>query len=165
MKFRRQPISARSRANFVRWIAASLILSAPMLAGAAAWEAINQDVGKFLLYLDRSSVVRKGDTVSAWLLFDFDKAQDAPSGFDRYQSIKLHVLVRCADRSYARTEVSMYSGSQATGTVVGTHVWKSDERKFTKEQRFTNSQAMVDFVCDRLDFPGTSQRDGKGNGR
>ena len=136
-----------ARPIFVRLIAAALILPASAVNSATVWEGINRDVGKLVVYLDKDSVARDGNTEKAWVLFDFVKAQNAPFGFERYRSVKEQVVVRCADRSYAREKEIKYSGPHARGEVVGRHTWKPGEQQFEKGVPFTNSQAIVDFVC------------------
>ena len=136
----------------VRCIAGALIAMAVVLPGAAlanltAWDGINRDIGKLLLYVDRASVTHEGNADKAWFLFDFHNPQSMPIGFKQYQSVKDLLAVRCIDRSYARVKEIKFAGPHAGGEVISTYTWPPAEQQFEKAVPFTNSQAIVDSVC------------------
>jgi hypothetical protein len=144
----RQVVRCFARAAFAAaLVATALALPEAALANVTAWDGINRDIGKLLLYVDRASITHEGSTDKAWLLFDFRSPQSMPIGFKRYQSVKDLVAVNCMDRSYARVKEIKFSGPHASGKVVGTHTWSPDERQFEKAVPSTNSQAVVDSVC------------------
>ena len=128
-------------------IAAGLALPGSVAATVPNWVGVNRDMGKLVFYVDQSSITRDNEGEKVWLLFDFFKPRITPHGFRRYRSVKEEVVVRCGDRSYARAREIKYSGSHGTGKVIGTHEWKPGKRHFVKVVPFTNSQAIVDFLC------------------
>jgi len=148
----RQP--RRRAARMALAVAAVLAWPCAANANVEAWEGINRDIEKLLLYLDRASITQEGQTKSAWLLFDYRAPQPLPAGFGQYQSVKARVAVNCAHQTYTRTEEIKYAGPHASGNVVSTYAWKPDERIFEKAVPFTNSQAVVDSICHTPAGPG-----------
>jgi len=144
----RQAVGWSARAVLITaMVAAAFALPEAAVAGEVAWYGVNRDVGELLLYLDRGSLTHEGNTEKAWLLFDFREPQLMPTGFKRYQSVKALVAVRCADRTYARETEIKYSSPHASGEVISTQTWTPDKRQFDKAVPYTNSQAVVDSVC------------------
>ncbi|HET7634606.1 MAG TPA: surface-adhesin E family protein [Burkholderiales bacterium] len=136
---------ACTKLRAIIWLLALL----PAVAAAAQWEAINQSVGKALVYLDKDSVKAQNGVVEAWLRFDFAEPQHTKIGGKTFRSIKQLLYFDCAEARYERVKQIMYSAGQGMGEVVGSYTWKQQQRRYEPVLPHTDSAIIYEFVCHR----------------
>ncbi|MGH8599835.1 MAG: surface-adhesin E family protein, partial [Burkholderiales bacterium] len=121
----------------------------PTVAAAAQWEAINQSVGRALVYLDKDSVKASGGIVQAWLRFDFAEPQHTKIGGKTFGSIKQLLYFDCDNARYERVKQILYSEGQGMGETVGSYTWKQQQRRYEPVLPHTDSAVIYEFVCHR----------------
>lgn len=87
------------------------------LHAQAGWTAVaeNDDIR---VYANRATLLRQGDLVKMWSLFDYERAQDGKKG--RYLSSQGLDEYDCAGRRSRLLIVSEHSGAMGRGKVLAT---------------------------------------------
>lgn len=130
------------------------ILVALLTCGAAATAAASQPEGPErwvaanatgAAYVDAQPVIRKDDYAVIWRMQNFTDPRQVADGQAR--SMKYQVEYNCADRQQRALYSELYSGSMATGKLVGLsyqqHQW----------QPATTGSHGFDLACQNLPQP------------
>lgn len=80
------------------------------------WMSFGESESGTTVYADPTTIVREGDLVKMWVLFDFKTAR-TKEGVS-YSSAKAHMEYDCAGQRYEGLTVMYYSGNMGNGNVL-----------------------------------------------
>jgi hypothetical protein len=117
-------------------------------AFAADWTALrHDDEAGFVLYLDKSSVVKKGADTYALFLFNFQSTRTTDDEYKRpYRSIADYNYVNCTDETIASEGQDIFSEEMGNGKVVNSFRVKKNDLFFT-DVSTENGMAKYRSVC------------------
>ena len=82
----------------------------------ADWMSLGESDSGTTVYADPTTILREGDLVKMWVLFDF-KTVRTKEGIS-YSSAKAHMEYDCADQRYEGLAVMYYPGNMGNGNVL-----------------------------------------------
>jgi hypothetical protein len=130
-----------------------LIFLALMMVCSAAWaewefigEAGDGD-NKRLIYVDKSTIRKKGAISRMWDLEDYYSVQTL-SG-DRYMSIKEFLAFNCGEETFAVISASGHSGAMAEGNTVWSKTWQEREWRWDPVSPGTAGEAKWKIACGK----------------
>lgn len=126
---------------------ALLLLSAaaPGWVQAAQWTKVGGARGE-VLYIDKSSVIKKDKTRKVWSMHSYAKAQTTPEG-KPYRSVKAQHLYSCDERTMVMLSQVFYPEAMGKGEPVENYIYE----KFSPEDVVPGSpfEKALSKVCKR----------------
>lgn len=126
---------------------ALLLLSAaaPGWVQAAQWTKVGGARGE-VLYIDKSSVIKKDKTRKVWSMHSYAKAQTTPEG-KPYRSVKAQHLYSCDERTTVMLSQVFYPEAMGKGEPVENYIYE----KFSPEEVTADSPfaKALSKVCKR----------------
>ena len=115
---------------------------------AADWVVLRHDnEAGFVLYLDKSSVVKKGVNIYALFLFNFQSIRTTDDEYKRpYRSIADYNYVNCKDETIASAGQDIFSKEMGNGKVVNSFRVKEKDLFFS-DYSTENGMAKYRSVC------------------
>lgn len=99
-------------------------------------------------YVDAQSIARTGNSVKAWFLDDFYEAQHWKKGAKPFMSRKSYVYFNCKQRTFAISQIILYSKSLGRGdTVHKTNPRKGSRLRYEEVPPDSLLEDMLDFAC------------------
>lgn len=99
-------------------------------------------------YVDAQSIARNGNSVKAWFLDDFYEAQHWKKGAKPFMSRKSYVHFNCKQRTFAVSQILLYSKSLARGDMVHkTSPRKESRLRYEEVPPDSLLEDMLDFAC------------------
>ena len=126
---------------------ALLLLSAaaPGWVQAAQWTKVGGARGE-VLYIDKSSMIKKDKTRKVWSMHSYAKAQTTPEG-KPYRSVKAQHLYSCDERTTVMLSQVFYPEAMGKGEPVENYIYE----KFSPEEVAADSPfaKALSKVCRR----------------
>lgn len=132
----------------MRSIAVFVLAACVTTAGLAAtkWTQI-RDNAAAKLFLDESSVRRKGQEVRFQYLLDFARPQGGARIQLTYRSIATEAILRCQARTISLQESELYAGPAGTGTVLATTKPTPREARFQPIEKGSSDEDLWRHLC------------------
>lgn len=125
-------------------------------AEASEWESLGSG-SEAALWIDKSSIARKGEYLKAWIDMDFFTAQQGNSstGFKLYKSMRGLHYFNCTTRERGLTQIAFYDKSNHYIDGVGPNdvrllgylVVSENELKMSEVAPDTVGASELDYVC------------------
>ncbi len=116
-------------------------MSASSTPYAADWVGVT--LGDAETYsVDRSTIVRDGSRVNAWVMVEYANAKDDPDG--KYRSVKIRNVFDCDRRTGGFTDIIRYSKLNGDGHVVSQFQFNGAQHGVAPE---TIEETLLKFVC------------------
>jgi hypothetical protein len=126
-------------------IALLLSAAAPGWVHAAQWTKVGGAKGE-VLYIDKSSVIKKDKTRKVWSMHSYAKAQTTPEG-KPYRSVKAQHLYSCDERTTVMLSQVFYPEAMGKGEPVENYIYE----KFSPDEVAADSPfaKALSKVCKR----------------
>ena len=134
-------MNARNAAMFALALAA-----ASVAAAATKWTPVRESAAA-KLFVDDSSVRRKGQEVRFTYLVDFAKAQGGATIQLSYRSVATDAILKCRARTLSLQESEIYAGPSGTGTVLATTRPTPREARFMPIEKGSSDEDLWRYLC------------------
>ena len=110
----------------------------------AEWEPVNTNNSGETMYVDRGTILRTGDMVKMWALYDFTTIQSVWNV--SFMSRESQREYDCIGKRTRRITLTYFSGNMGSGTVVYSD---ADEHKWEPVQPHSVSEILWKVACSK----------------
>lgn len=122
-------------------------------AYASNWFVLSPTIDGGTESVDLSSIVAKGNYVTAWFMNTSPVEQKFERSFPTvrtdkpYKSIKVHQVINCSKRESATEHIAYYTDENGGGTYLGSIVAQPSQYTFSSIIPDTLGEQRLDYVC------------------
>ena len=115
-------------------------------AAMARWELLRASPD-FRLSIDPKSLKARGNESSFKYLVDYRRTQGEVGG--QYRSLVVGAKLQCKERRIALETYEVYSGSTATGILLGQPAPSAAEKRFQAIEKGSSDEELYQRVCEK----------------
>ncbi len=112
----------------------------------AKWEFWDKG-DDFSLYIDKSTITRKGEIAKIWVLMDYFEEQTSYG--KKFKSEIVRDVYNCVEEISTLAGSVKYSGVMGTGEVVESYAEKENERKWELVLPGSGAEKMLKMLCGK----------------
>ncbi len=112
----------------------------------AEWEFWDKG-DDFSLYIDKSTITRKGEIAKIWVLMDYFEEQT--SSGKKFKSVIIRDAYNCVEELMTLAGSAKYSGVMGTGKVVESYADKENNQKWELVLPRSNGEKMLKMLCGK----------------
>ena len=126
-----------------------LLFAALMMVCSVSWAKWKflEKGDDFSVYIDKSTITRKGEIAKIWVLIDY--FEEKTSYGKKFKSVIFRDAYNCVEELATLAGSAKYSGVMGTGKVVESYAKKENEQEWELVLPGSNGEKMLKMLCGK----------------